>query len=149
MPTPAPDVTISLEPNLACEEFAQVLVASTLGERRPVDDLERLAGMLRQADIIVTARTPDGRLVGVSRALTDFHHATYLADLAVDRSHQRQGIGKRLIAATHEAAGLSTMLILIAAPAARDYYPHIGMQQHPSCWTAIGEWTGVEAGADQ
>lgn len=135
MPTPAPDVTISLEPNLACEEFAQVLVASTLGERRPVDDLERLAGMLRQADIIVTARTPDGRLVGVSRALTDFHHATYLADLAVDRSHQRQGIGKRLIAATHEAAGLSTMLILIAAPAARDYYPHIGMQRHDSCWT--------------
>ena len=135
MPTPAPDVTIALEPSLSREEFARVLNASTLGERRPVDDLKRLEGMLRRADIIVTARTPDGRLVGVSRALTDFHHATYLADLAVDRSHQRQGIGKRLIAATHEAAGLSTMLILIAAPAARDYYPHIGMQRHDSCWT--------------
>jgi hypothetical protein len=26
------------------------------------------------------------------------------------------------------------MLILLAAPKAVDYYPHIGMQQHPSCW---------------
>lgn len=27
----------------------------------------------------------------------------------------------------------------LAAPAAQTYYPHIGMQQHPSCWTTQGK----------
>jgi hypothetical protein len=30
---------------------------------------------------------------------------------------------------------LNTMLILLAAPRAESYYPHIGMEQHHSCWT--------------
>ncbi len=127
-------ITYSLEPDLPAEEFRAVLIASTLGERRPVDDLPRLERMLRQADIIATAR--DGaRLVGISRAITDFSYCCYLSDLAVDAAYQRQGIGKRLIAKTHEAAGDLTALILVAAPAAESYYPRIGMQQRPSCWT--------------
>jgi GNAT superfamily N-acetyltransferase len=127
-------ITYSLEPDLPAEEFRAVLIASTLGERRPVDDLPRLERMLRQADIIATAR--DGtRLVGISRALTDFSYCCYLSDLAVDAAYQRRGIGKRLIAKTHEAAGDLTALILVAAPAAESYYPRIGMQQRPSCWT--------------
>lgn len=128
-------ITYSLEPDLSAEEFRAVLIASTLGARRPVDDLPRLDKMLRQADVIVTAR--DGRrLVGISRAVTDFCYCCYLSDLAVDAAYQRQGIGKRLIAETHSCAGVElTSLILVAAPAAESYYPAIGMQQHPSCWT--------------
>jgi predicted N-acetyltransferase YhbS len=126
-------IVYSLEPDLSAEEFRDVLVASTLGERRPVDDPARLDRMLRQADLIVTARDA-GRLVGISRAITDFSYCCYLSDLAVDAAYQRQGIGKRLIARTHEAAGELTTLILVAAPAAESYYPRIGMQQRPSCW---------------
>ena len=69
-----------------------------------------------------------------SRAITDFSFSTYLADLAVDQDYQRRGIGKELLRLTHEAAGLNTMLILLSAPLARTYYPHIGMQRHDSCW---------------
>ena len=127
-------ITYALEPDLAAEEFRAVLIASTLGERRPVDDLARLERMLRQADLIVTARA-GGRLVGISRALTDFCYCCYLSDLAVDVAHQRQGIGRRLIEETRRAAGDLSNLILVAAPAAESYYPHIGMQQRPSCWT--------------
>ncbi len=127
------------EPNLSASEFADVLRRSTLAERRPVNDGQRLAGMLRQADVIVTARDADGLLVGVSRAITDFHYCTYLSDLAVDVAHQRQGIGKLLIRKTHESAGLGTTLILLSAPAAREYYPHIGMERHDSCWIIRGE----------
>lgn len=127
------EVVYQLEPHLEAAEFIAVLVKSTLGERRPVADGPRMEGMLRQADLIVTARC-NGQLVGVSRALTDFQFCTYLSDLAVDEAFQRQGIGKRLIQETHRAAGLHTMLILIAAPAAASYYPHIGMESHPSCW---------------
>ena len=124
----------ALEPDLSPEDFVDILRRSTLAERRPIDDAETMAGMLRHADLILTARLPDGTIVGISRAITDFHYCTYLSELAVDRSHQRQGIGKELIRRTHEAAGLSTTLILLSAPAANSYYPHIGMAPHDACW---------------
>jgi ribosomal protein S18 acetylase RimI-like enzyme len=111
-----------------------VLRRSTLAERRPVGEAETIAGMLAHADIILTARTADGLLVGVSRAITDFSYAAYLSDLAVDEAFQRQGIGRELVRRTHEAAGLHTSLVLLAAPKARTYYPRIGMRQHDSCW---------------
>ena len=127
------DVAYSLEPHLQPDEFVDVLVRSTLGERRPVDRPDVIQAMLRQADIIATARV-EGLLVGVSRAITDFSYCTYLSDLAVDEAFQRRGIGRELIRRTHEAAGLNTSLILLSAPKAQTYYPHIGMQRHDSCW---------------
>ena len=74
--------TYNQEPDLTPEEFIDVLVRSTLAERRPVHDPERVRRMLGNADLILTARV-DGLLVGVSRALTDFAFCTYLSDLAV------------------------------------------------------------------
>ncbi|WP_146406827.1 GNAT family N-acetyltransferase [Allorhodopirellula heiligendammensis] len=58
-----------------------------------------------------------------------------MSDLAVDTAHQGQGIGRELIRVTHEHVGLATRLILLAAPGAASYYPHVGMEQHDSCWT--------------
>jgi ribosomal protein S18 acetylase RimI-like enzyme len=127
-------VVYGLEPDLSADEFIHVLHRSSLAERRPVDDVPRIDRMLRHASLIVTARCGE-LLVGVSRAVSDFSYCTYLSDLAVDMAFQRQGIGRALIRQTHEAAGLTTRLILLAAPAARSYYPHIGMQPHDSCWT--------------
>jgi GNAT superfamily N-acetyltransferase len=122
-----------LEPELTPEDFCDVLRRSTLAERRPVGDLDTIRAMLKNADVTVTARI-DGLLVGVSRAITDFAYCTYLSDLAVDERHQRHGIGRELIRRTHEAAGFNTTLILLSAPKARSYYPHIGMTLHDSCW---------------
>ncbi len=127
-------IDYQLEPDLSVEEFIDVLVRSTLAERRPVDDIPTIAKMLAHADIVVTARQGE-RLVGVSRAISDFSYCTYLSDLAVDEAHQGRGIGRELIRRTHEAAGLATMLILLAAPNAQTYYPHVGMTKHESCWT--------------
>jgi GNAT superfamily N-acetyltransferase len=126
-------IAYALEPGVSAEEFRDVLVASTLAERRPANDLERLNQMLRRADIIVTARDA-GQLVGISRAISDFSYCCYLSDLAVHAAYQHQGIGKRLIEETRRAAGAKAMLILVAAPAAEGYYPKIGMQQVKSCW---------------
>jgi ribosomal protein S18 acetylase RimI-like enzyme len=135
------NVEYSMEPHLGAEEFVDVLRRSTLAERRPVDDAVTIAGMLAHADIIVTARDEDGLLVGVARAITDFSYCTYLSDLAVDTAFQRHGIGCELIRQTHLAAGLQTSLILLAAPQAETYYPHIGMLRHNSCW-----WIGRQPG---
>lgn len=49
-------IVYALEPELSAAEFRAILIASTLGERRPVDDPGRLDRMLREADVIVTAR---------------------------------------------------------------------------------------------
>jgi predicted N-acetyltransferase YhbS len=127
-------LTYQQEPKLSADEFIDVLVRSTLAERRPVHDRETIRAMLTNADLIVTARH-DGLLVGVSRAITDFAFCTYLSDLAVDEAFQGRRIGRELIRLTHEAAGLQTTLLLLAAPKARTYYPHIGMTPNESCWT--------------
>ena len=131
-------IQYSVEPDLSTTEFIDLLHRSTLAERRPVSNLETMEAMLRNADIILTARaeTEEGaqRLVGVARALTDFAYCTYLSDLAVDQAYQKQGIGRELIHQTHQQAGLATTLILLSAPKAVTYYPHIGMTPHPSCW---------------
>jgi ribosomal protein S18 acetylase RimI-like enzyme len=128
------NITYGMEPELAVNEFIDVLCRSTLAERRPVNDVETVAGMLAHADLIITARAADGLLVGAARAITDFSYCTYLSDLAVDIAFQRQGIGRELIHQTHTRAGLHTALILLAAPRAQSYYPHIGMKRHDSCW---------------
>jgi ribosomal protein S18 acetylase RimI-like enzyme len=133
------EVRYAIEPDLSADEFIDVLRRSTLAERRPIDDRDRIAGMLEHADVIATARAADGLLVGVSRAISDYHYCTYLSDLAVDEAFQRRGIGRELILRTHAAGGFHTSLILIAAPKARSYYPHIGMQPHDSCWIVRGD----------
>ncbi len=127
------DIAYANELQLAATEFVDVLRRSTLAERRPIDDVPRIEAMLRNADLIVTARS-DGLLVGVARAVSDFSFCTYLSDLAVDENFQRRGIGRELIRRTQEAAGPQAKVILLAAPKAVDYYPHIGMTRHDSCW---------------
>ncbi len=128
------NVVYALEPKLDPAEMVDLLRRSTLAERRPVDEPGTIQGMIANADLMLTARI-DNLLVGISRALTDFNYCTYLSDLAVDEAYQRRGIGRELIKRTHQAAGLHTTLILLSAPQARTYYPHIGMTQHDSCWT--------------
>ncbi|MDM4018687.1 GNAT family N-acetyltransferase [Roseiconus lacunae] len=127
-------ITYQIEPKLSANTFVDLLRRSTLAARRPVDQPQIIEGMLRKADVIATARSEEGSLVGVARSITDFHYCTYLSDLAVDEAFQRQGIGRRLIEFSHQQAGLQTNLILLAAPAAATYYPYIGMESHPSCW---------------
>ncbi|MGH9573187.1 MAG: GNAT family N-acetyltransferase [Candidatus Acidiferrales bacterium] len=124
--------------NLQLDEVIELYTASTLGERRPINDPERMAIMLKNANLVATAWDAN-LLVGISRALSDFSYATYLSDLAVRLSHQRKGIGKELIRQTQRAGGPQTRVILLSAPAATDYYPHIGFTQHRSAWMLLGD----------
>ena len=127
-------LSCQLEPDLKAEEFQSILLRSGLSERRPANDLDRLDKMCRNAQIILTCRSEDETLVGVSRAVTDYSYCTYLSDLAVDKECQGKGVGKELIKQTHEQAGKNTALILLSAPSASSYYPHVGMERHESCW---------------
>jgi len=125
-------IEYNIENDLSVEEFRSVLISSTLGERRPVDEPARLQKMLEHGNLIVTARDK-GKLVGVSRSMTDFMFCTYLSDLAVDEAYQRHGIGKELIRQT-KLATPEAKLILVAASGAISYYPKIGMKQYEYCF---------------
>jgi predicted N-acetyltransferase YhbS len=110
----------------------ELYVDSTLGARRPVSNREQMRDMLANANLVITAW--DGpTLVGIARSVTDFAYATYLSDLAVRLAYQKQGIGKELMHRTQQAAPQASV-ILLAAPAAREYYGHVGFTQHPSAW---------------
>lgn len=125
-------IKYAIENNLDPEEFRSVLINSTLGERRPIGDFERIKKMVEGANLIVTARL-EGKLIGIARSLTDFAYCTYLSDLAIDENYQRKGIGKELIRQTKLASPLAT-LILLSAPKAVNYYPNIGMLKHDHCF---------------
>jgi predicted N-acetyltransferase YhbS len=119
--------------DLDLNQVTDLYKASTLGERRPIEERDRFAGMLKNANLVITAWDSE-ILVGISRSLTDFQYITYLADLAVRVSHQKQGIGKELIRQTQLHGGPKTSLVLLAAPAAEKYYPRIGMTHAPNAW---------------
>lgn len=119
--------------NLDLDAVLELYESSTLGQRRPVNDRDRMAAMLRNANLVVTAWEGE-LLVGIARSVTDFAYCTYLSDLAVRQSHQRQGIGRELIRRTRELGGEATV-ILLSAPAATGYYPRLGLTQHLSAWT--------------
>ena len=104
-------------------EIARVFEAS--GISRPTKDIPRIAQMFANANIVISAW--DGaRLVGVSRALTDYSYCCYLSDLAVDVAYQKHGLGRELIRRTQSIMGEEVSLILMSAPGAMAYYPKVG-----------------------
>lgn len=119
-------------------KFRDLLIRSSLGERRPVDDEACIRGMIENANLTISAWQGD-TLVGIARSMTDFHYACYVSDLAVCRSVQRQGIGKTLLSLTQQALGPRCKVILVAAPDANDYYRELGFSNNPRCWVLDSE----------
>ncbi|HUY52410.1 MAG TPA: GNAT family N-acetyltransferase [Streptosporangiaceae bacterium] len=118
--------------DLDLDEVLGVYRSSGLGERRPIADTDRFRAMVRNANLIVTCRI-GGTLVGIARSISDLSYVTYLSDIAVSLPHQRSGIGRALIDATRKEAP-QAKIVLLSAPAAAKYYPHIGFAAHDSAW---------------
>lgn len=128
------EITYRLGNDLNLDDVVELLQATSLGVRRPIHDRAAIANMIQHGNLTVTAW--DGPLlVGIARSLTDFSFVAYMSDLAVRETYQRQGIGRELIQRTRAELGPATKLVLLAAPAAVDYYPQLGFTQHPSAWT--------------
>lgn len=126
-------ITYAQGNDLDLDVVIELYRASTLAERRPIDDRPRFSAMLANANLVITAW--DGPvLVGISRSVTDFSWYTYLSDLAVRDTYQRHGIGRELMRRTQAAGGAQTTVLLLAAPKAVDYYPHVGFTNFPSAW---------------
>ncbi|MCW9025047.1 MAG: GNAT family N-acetyltransferase [Gammaproteobacteria bacterium] len=118
---------------ITAKQFIELLHQSTLAERRPVDDLECMQGMVENSNLIISAWDND-TLVGIARAMTDFHYACYVSDLAVHKYYQKQGIGRKLLHLTQGELGSKCKLILISAPDANGYYEQLDLNNNPRCW---------------
>jgi hypothetical protein len=127
------DIEYKINAAITSKQFIDLLNASTLAARRPVDNEPCIQGMIDNTNLMVSAWN-GAQLVGIARSVTDFHYACYLSDLAVHCDYQKCGIGKRLQVITQQQLGPLCKLILIAAPAANQYYEHIGFIQNERCW---------------
>lgn len=127
------EVEYKINQTITADQFIGLLSKTSLGARRPIDEIETIEAMLVNANLLVTAWQED-RLIGAARSVTDFAFCCYLSDIAVDESIQASGIGKTLIRMTKEALKPTCSLILLSAPQAVGYYPKIGFTQHNSAW---------------
>ena len=123
-------VDFGREEGLAASEFIGLMHRSGLAARRPVDDETRIARMLANSNLVVTARDREAStLIGVARSVTDFAYSCYLSDLAVDRTYHGRGVGRTLIEKTRTAAGGECMCLLLSAPDAMSFYQNLGIAQ--------------------
>lgn len=127
-------VVCTREPGLGVDAFRQVLVESGLGATRPVDDPARLRQMLLGAGLIMTARSPEGRLLGVARCLSDGAWVAYLAELAVSRNAQGRGVGRQLLKAVRDELGPTVSLVLASVPEAVGFCEQLGMPRLPDAF---------------
>ena len=112
-------------------EFAALLRAS--GFNRPLDDPDRVEGMIRNADAFVTARE-DGVLVGVVRGLSDFACYALVTELAVASGYKRRGVGRELLRLFRERVGDECAVILHSSEEGHAFYGHLGWDLLVRAW---------------
>lgn len=114
------------------QEYIDFLKRTELGSQYPKERFaERIARLVANASISLTARDENNALIGVLFGLTDFAYWLYVTDLGVDRDHQGQGIGKTLMKKAHEIAGgeKDIAVYLIANDNAIPFYEKLGMKK--------------------
>ena len=114
--------------NVPLDPADVVRVLDASGISRPTEDVDRIARMYATSNLLISAWS-DGVLVGVCRGMTDYGYTCYLADLAVEKRFQKQGIGRELIQRARNAIGEGVSLLLLSAPGAMMYYPKIGFEK--------------------
>ena len=131
------ELTYTTKKLISVESYVDLISSTSLKDRRPLNDYERIKQMLKNASLTVTAW--DGNeLVGIARSVTDFAYCCYVSDLAVRGNYQKKGIGKKLLQITKDNIHNNAKIILLAAPQAEEYYPHIGFEKHNAAFVYSG-----------
>ena len=120
------------EERLSSEEYIDFLRRTDLGSQYPKERFrERIERLVRNVSISLVARNESDAVVGVLFGLTDYAYWLYITDLGVDRSYERQGIGKQLMKTALEIAGgeKDIAVYLIANENAVPFYEKLGMKR--------------------
>jgi ribosomal protein S18 acetylase RimI-like enzyme len=89
---------------------------------------EQLLAALCNSHALVTARVA-GTLVGLGNAISDGHLVVYFPHLLVHPDFQRQGIGRRMMAALLDRYRGFHQLMLVADGGAIGFYRALGFQR--------------------
>ncbi|MDO4318476.1 MAG: GNAT family N-acetyltransferase [Lachnospiraceae bacterium] len=115
---------------ISAEEYIDFLKRTDLGLQYPKERFEeRIAKLVRNVSISLTAREDGGKLIGVCFGITDFAYWLFLTDLGIDRAYVGQGIGRRLTETALLCAGGEKNIIMYtcANEKAIPFYEKIGM----------------------
>lgn len=116
---------------LTAEEYIDFLKRTDLGSQYPKERFhERIPRLLKNASISLTARDAENRVIGVLLGVTDFAYWLFVTDLGVDRSCERQGIGRSLMKTALALAGSEKdiAVYLVANEKAVPFYEKLGMK---------------------
>jgi len=120
------------EERISADEYIDFLKRTDLGSQYPKERFaQRIARLVNNVSISLTARTENGLIVGVLFGLTDYAYWLYVTDLGVDRNYVHQHIGSRLMKTAHEIAGgeKDIAVYLIANENAVPFYEKLGMKK--------------------
>ena len=125
-------ISIQEENAISLMDFIFLLEDSGLGKRRPMDNHDLLQKMIDGANFWVSARE-NGKLLGILRGLSDRCYRCFIADLAVAKAYQKQGIGKKMLQYVRDQ-NLEMRLFLFSAEDAEPFYQKLGFKLHERCY---------------
>lgn len=123
-------MTIQQE-RLTPESYISFLSRTDLGSQYPRERFEeRIARLVQNASISLTARSDEGELIGVCFGITDFAYWLFITDLGIDRRYVRQGLGKQLMQRALEIAGGEKDIIMYTCANENtvSFYQKLGMR---------------------
>ena len=128
------DVTLRTE-HVGAEEYIDFLGRSDLGKQYPKEDFQqRISDLVRNIQISLIARNKQSQIVGICFGLTDFAYWLMITDLGIDRTYEKQGLGRVLMEIAHEIAGGENKIVVFAYANenAIPFYKKIGMEETKS-----------------
>lgn len=121
-----PDFTISAVEGVSDAEALALYAA--VGWTAYTRDPQLLMRALRNSSFVVAARDGGGRLVGLTRAISDDATICYVQDILVEPAFQGSGIGRQLLEAVQVRFGhvRQTVLLTDDEPEQRAFYEALG-----------------------
>lgn len=117
---------------LTAAEYIEFLRRTDLGSQYPAERFEqRVAKLVANVPVSLTARDDGGKLIGVCFGITDFAYWLFITDLGVDRDYVKQGVGRALMEAALNLAGGPDDIVMYtcANEGAVGFYEKFGMER--------------------
>jgi spermidine synthase len=120
------DCEIRIVGTVPVEDFVALYLEAGWWEEGYTPDF--IAPLVAGSTAVAAAFAPDGRMVGMGRALSDGSSDAYIQDVVVRREFRRQGIGAaiiRALIAELRRRGID-WISLVGQPGTRSFYEGLG-----------------------
>ncbi len=124
-----PTFTLSTSPAIADTEILSLY--SSVGWTAYTKNPDVLFHAIQNSSFVVSARSEDGKLVGLARTVSDDATICYLQDILVHPELQRAGVGRALFEQVMERYQhvRQTVLITDDEPRQRAFYESMGLTE--------------------